>query len=131
MDGAETHAMNGIALRYAVSVLAVVLFSLLLVLALRREHLARVKSAINWLLKVSFFDFVEMVIFIRPWKAYVEPTGIVIWLILGFVVGRYMITVNPKITEIPGPYIPAIGYVYLVSILVIMRAMLRVMSRRD
>lgn len=122
--------MNTNALSFAVAILAVVLFSFLLALVLRREHLLRARSIVAWLLKVAYFDFIEMVIFIRPWKAYVEQIGILIWLILAFAVGRYMIVVHPTITEIPGPFIPAIGYVYFVSILVIMRSVMR-LTRKD
>ena len=123
--------MDLIALRFAGAVLAVVLLCLLLGLVLSKVYIERVKAVVSWLLKISFLDFVEMVIFIRPWKAYVEQTGILIWLILVYTVGRYMITTHPRITEIPGIYIPVIGYVYFVSILFIMRSVLRVIRKGD
>lgn len=123
--------MNVIASRYAGAVLALLLLCLVLVLVLSKAQLERVRVVVSWLLKISFLDFVEMVIFIRPWKAYVQQIGILMWLILVYAVGRYMITTNPKITEIPGVYIPVIGYVYCVSVLFTMKIVLGAISKED
>jgi hypothetical protein len=123
--------MNSIALRYAVAVLAVVLLCMILASVLSKSRLERVKATVAWLLKVSFLDFVEMVIFIRSWKAYVEQIGILIWLVLVYAISRYMIAETPEITEIPGVYIPVIGYVYFVSVLVIMKVVLGVIRKEN
>jgi hypothetical protein len=85
--------------------------------AAEKELVQQVAAAVAWLLKVSFFDFVKLVIFIRPLQKYLRAVGEVVWLILVLVVGRYIIWTQPKLVDIPGPYIPMIGYVYLVSLL--------------
>src|SRR5512142_3413105 len=62
--------VNALVVSYAEAVLAIRLVSVLFVLAVRKELVARVRAAVAWLLKVSFFDFVHMLIFIKPWKQY-------------------------------------------------------------
>src|SRR3990172_6278194 len=123
--------MNSIALRFAAAVSVVLVVSLLLAIVLKRGALEQVQAAVARLLKLTYLDFVEMVIFLRPWKAYVEQTGLVIWVALVYAVGRYMLLERPTIFEIPGIFIPAIGYVYLVSILYIVRSVLRVVRKGD
>jgi predicted transporter len=74
------------------------------------------EATISWLLKITFYDFVKLVIFIKPLKKHTQLVGVIIWLILLLVVGRYIIFTRPKLAEISGPNIPMIGYVYLVSL---------------
>ncbi len=112
--------MNAVAITYLEVILAVVLVCAVFALAIRKELLASVRETTAWLLKVSFLDLVQMVIFIKPWKKYVKPTGVGLWLVLVYIVGRYTIVSHPKISEISGPYIPMIGYVYFVSLLFIL-----------
>jgi hypothetical protein len=50
---------------------------------------------------------------------------------LVFVVGRYLIITQPQITEIPGPYIPMVGYVYYLSVLFMVRFVLGVSRPTD
>ncbi len=109
--------MNPVATVYLEVILAVVLLAALCTLVLGRELVARVRETIAWLLKVSFVDFVKMVIFIKPWKPYAWQTSVIAWLILAYVVGRYTIGTQPKLSEIPGPYIPMIGYIYYLTLL--------------
>jgi hypothetical protein len=117
--------MNAIALRFLGIVLTIAVFSLVFSWFFKREPVQLVKQAISWLLKISFFDFVQLIIFIKPLKKYSEQIGICIWLILVFVVGKYLIITQPKITEIPGPYIPMIGYIYYLSVLFIIHFVLQ------
>lgn len=123
--------MNAIALRFLGIVLTIAVLSLVFSWFFKRELVQGVKQAISWLLKVSFFDFVQLIIFLKPFKKYFEQVGIFIWLILVFVVGRYLIITQPKITEIPGPYIPMIGYVYYLSVLFIIQFVLLVSRKAD
>ena len=123
--------MNSIALRFLGIVLTIAVFSLVFSWFFKRELVQRVKQAISWLLKISFFDFVQLIIFIKPLKKYSGQIGICVWLILVFVVGRYLIVTQPKITEIPGPYIPMIGYIYYLSVLFIIHFVLQVSRKAE
>ena len=91
----------------------------------------KVKQAIAWLLKISFFDFVEIIIFLKPLKKRYRETGIVVWLVLVFFVSKYLIFTQPKLTEIPGPYIPMIGYVFYLSILFIIQFVLLISRKPE
>lgn len=123
--------MNEVALRYFGIVLTIAVLTFVFVWFSRRELAERVKESIAWLLKVSFFDFVHLIIFIKPLRKYSMPIGICVWLILALVVGRYLILTQPEITDIPGPYIPMIGYVYYLSVLFIVRFVLEVSRPAD
>jgi hypothetical protein len=123
--------MNIVAWRYAIAALAVVFVGIVLGLALNRERLERLKETIGWLLKTAYLDFVQMVIFLKPWKAYVWPTAVVLWIILAYVVASYMITTSPDITEIPAVFIPVIGYLYFVSVLIILKSVLGLFKKQD
>jgi len=123
--------MNAIALRYLVVVLALVAVSLVFSWVANRELINKVKQAVAWLLKISFFDFVELVIFLKPLKKRYRETGIVVWLVLVFFVGKYLIFTQPKLTEIPGPYIPMIGYVFYLSILFIIQFVLLISRKPE
>jgi hypothetical protein len=123
--------MNAFALRFLGIVLTIAILSLVFSWFFKRELVQGVKQAITWLLKVSFFDFVLLIIFLKPLKKYSGQIGILIWLILIFVIGRYLIITQPKITEIPGPYIPMIGYVYYLSVLFIVHFVLLVSRKAD
>jgi len=116
--------MNEVALIFLVIVLTIAILTFVFTWFSKRELVQRVKESIAWLLKVSFFDFVQLIIFIKPLKKYANAIGIIIWLILVFVVGRYLIVTQPTITEIPGPYIPMIGYIYYLSVLFIIHFVL-------
>ena len=109
--------MNALAMFYLEAVAVIVLGSLLFALVVKGELVRRVREAVAWLLKVSFVDFVKMVIFIRPWKPYAWQTSVIAWLILAYFTGRYLIVSQPKLSDIAGPYIPMIGYVYYLSLL--------------
>lgn len=123
--------MNAVALRFLGIALTIAVITFLFARLSKPEQVQRVKETIAWLLKVSFFDFIRLVIFLKPLKNYSEQVGIFLWLILAFVVGRYLIVSQPKITEISGPYIPMIGYVYYLSVLFIIRFVLWVSGPRD
>ena len=123
--------MNAVAPRLLGIVLTIAVLTFVFARFSKRDLVQRVIENITWLLKVSFFDFVRMMIFIRPLKNYTEHVGAVLWLILVWVVGRYLIVSQPKITEIAGPYIPMIGYVYYLSVLFVIRFVLWVSRARD
>ncbi len=123
--------MNAVALRFLGIILTITVLTFVFGWFLRGELVQRVKEAVAWLLKVSFFDFVQLIIFIKPLKKYSTQIGIFIWLMLVFVVGRYLIITQPQITEIPGPYIPMVGYVYYLSVLFIVRFVLGVSRPTD
>lgn len=112
-------------------VLGLVVLSLLFSWFVKGEIVQKVKQTIFWLLKISFFDFVKLIIFIRPWKKYSEQIGFIIWVILVLVVGRYLIITQPKLSEISGPYIPMIGYVFYLSVLFIIYFVLLVSHKAD
>jgi hypothetical protein len=109
--------MNAVVIVYIEVLLAVVLVAVFSTLILGRELVARARESVAWMLKVSFVDFVKMVIFLKPWKPYAWQTSVILWLILTYVAGRYMIGTQPKLAEIPGPYIPMIGYIYYLTVL--------------
>lgn len=123
--------MNTVALRFLAIILAIAVLTFLFAWFSKKELLQRVKETIAWLLKVSFFDFVQLIIFIKPLKKHAIVIGVIVWLILVFVVGRYLIITQPEITEIPGPYIPMIGYVYYLSVLFIIRFVLGISRQTD
>ena len=123
--------MNEVAVTILVTTLALVVLALVFSRLLERELVLKVEQTISWLLKLSYFDFVQMVIFIKPLKKYLLQVGIVLWLILAFVTGRYLVVDQPKINEIAGPYIPMIGYVIYVSALFVVQFALRVARRAD
>jgi hypothetical protein len=120
---------------YAVSLTgiaaAIALLTLLFSWTFKKETVEKVRQTITWLLKISFFDFVQLIIFIKPWKKYFERIGIVVWLVLVLVTGRYLITAQPKLSEIAGPYIPMIGYIYYLTALFIIHFMLLVSRKAD
>jgi hypothetical protein len=109
--------MNERALWFVGGLLAAAVVALAFSLIAKRDHVQQVATAISWLLRVSFLDFVKLGIFIKPWKQHVQLIGVAVWLILLLVIGRYIVFVRPKLADIPGPYIPLIGYIYLVSLL--------------
>jgi hypothetical protein len=109
--------MNKIALTFIEILLVIVVGALTFALAARKELVQHVRETIAWLLKVSFVDLVQMIIFIRPWKQYALQTAVGVWLILAYITGRYMIVTQPKLNDIPGPYVPMIGYIYYLSVL--------------
>ncbi len=117
--------MNTVALRFIGITLAIAVATLMFLWLLKVEQVQKLRNATNWLLKISYFDFVKLFIFIRPLKKYFIQTGILIWIALVFVLGRYLIVTQPRVNEIPGPYIPLIGYVYFLSILFIIHFVLR------
>ncbi len=111
--------MNPIALKYLIIALSIAVLTLIFSWVFKKETVSKIRQAISWLLKISFFDFVHLIIFIKPLKNYYVQTGIVIWIILVLVTGNYLIFTQPKLDEILGPYIPMIGYVLYLSILFI------------
>lgn len=116
--------MNEIVLSYLAVILAIALLAWAFAWFSKKELVWRAKDVIAWLLKVSFFDFVHLVIFLKPLKKHSTPIGIFVWLILVFVTGRYLLVNQPSLAEIPGPYIPMIGYIYYVSALFIIHFVL-------
>lgn len=123
--------MNAVAIRFLVAVLALVVLSFLFAWFFKREFVRNVDETISWLLKVSYLDFVQLIIFIKPLKNHALQVGVLLWLVLVFVTGRYLIITQPKITEIAGPYIPMIGYIFYLSALFIVHYVLRVSGRTD
>lgn len=123
--------MSEIALRYLGVILAIAVLTGTLAWFSKRELVWRVKESVAWLLKVSFFDFVHLIIFLKPLKKHSTPIGVLVWLILVFVAGRYLIIGQPEITEIPGPYIPMIGYIYYLSALFIIRFVLGLSKAKE
>ncbi len=126
--------MNPVALTFTEVIVAVVLCSLVFALAAREELVQRVRVTVEWLLQVSFFDFIKMLIFIKPWKQHARLIGILVWVVLAYITARYMIVSQPKISDISGPYIPMIGYVYYLSLLFVTSSVLYAagkMARRD
>ncbi len=109
--------MNPVATVYLEVILAVVLLAVFCTLIFGRDLVARVRETVAWLLKVSFVDLVKTVIFIKPWKPYAWQTSVIVWLILAYVTARYTIGTQPKLSEISGPYIPMIGYIYYLTLL--------------
>ncbi len=109
--------MNAVALTFVEILLVIVVGSFAFGLLAHKELVQRVRETITWLLKVSFVDFVKMVIFLKPWKQYAWQTAVVVWLILAYITGNYVIGTQPKLSEISGPYIPMIGYIYYLSVL--------------
>lgn len=109
--------MNKVALTFAEILLAITLGSLAFALVARKELVQRVRETIAWLLKVSFVDLVQMMIFIRPWKQYALQAAVGVWLLLAYITGKYMIVTQPRLDDIPGPYLPMIGYIYYLSVL--------------
>ena len=123
--------MNTVALRLLGIALVIAVLTLLFVWFFQKELVQRAKQIVAWLLRVSFFDFVQMVIFIKPLKKHVIPVGVGVWLILAYVTGRYLIVTQPKLPDIPGPYIPMIGYLYYLSALFIIGFVLSVSKPTD
>jgi hypothetical protein len=123
--------MNAEALRLVSIALAIAVLALAFSLFFKKELVQKVKQAVSWLLKISYLDFIKLIIFIRPLKQYSDQVGIVVWLILVLVVGRYLITVQPKINEILGPYIPFIGYVFYLSVLFIIHFVILLSRKTD
>ena len=123
--------MNTVALRFLAIILAIAVLTFMFAWFSKKELLQRVKETIDWLLKVSFFDFVQLIIFIKPLKKQAIVIGVIVWLILVFVIGRHLIIIQPEITEIPGPYIPMIGYVSYLSVLFIIRFVLGISRQTD
>jgi len=126
--------MNPVALRFTEVIVAVAICALLFALAARAELVQRVRETIAWLLKVSFFDFIKLLIFVKPWKPYSQLIGVLVWLVLVYITGRYMIVTQPRISDISGPYSPMIGYVYYLSLLFVVGFVLYAtgkMIRRD
>jgi hypothetical protein len=123
--------MNEVAVTILVTALALVVLALVFSRLFERELVLKVEQTISWLLKVSYFDFVKLVIFIKPLKKYILQVGILLWLVLAFVTGRYLVVDQPKINEIAGPYIPMIGYVIYVSALFVVQFVLRITRRSD
>jgi hypothetical protein len=118
--------MNKIALTFVEILLVIAVGALTFALVARKELVQRVRETIGWLLKVSFVDLVQMIIFIRPWKQYAGQTAVGVWLILAYITGKYMIVTQPKLDDIPGPYVPMIGYIYYLSVLFVMSFVLYV-----
>lgn len=126
--------MNAIALTSVVILLVIVVGSLAFGMLARKEVVSRVRETIAWLLRVSFVDFVKMVIFLKPWKPYAWQTSVVVWLVLAYITGKYVIGTQPKLSEIPGPYVPMIGYIYYLSVLFVVSFVLFVameLARKD
>jgi hypothetical protein len=116
--------MNSITLTYLGIILAIIVVSFVFSWFVKKETVQAIRQTISWLLKVSIFDFVKLIIFIKPWKKYSEQIGTLVWVILVIVAGKYILFTQPKITEIPGPYIPMIGYIYYLSALFIIHFVL-------
>jgi hypothetical protein len=109
--------MSGTAIVFIGGLVAAGCLGIVFSLAASKELVKRVADNVAWLLKIAFFDFVKLVIFLKPLQKHARAVGEVVWLVLLFVVGRYIIVDHPSLTEIDGPYIPMIGYVYLLSLL--------------
>jgi len=123
--------MNEVAIRFILIVLAISFLSVAFALLSNKPLVKKTSDTIAWLLKTAYFDLIQMLIFIRPWKKYVEQIGIFIWLVLVFIIGRYLVVTQLDIAEIPGPYIPLIGYVYFLSVLFIVWFVIRFVRRSD
>jgi len=123
--------MNEYAVKLLGTSATLAVLSLLFSWSFKKETVEKVKQTVAWLLKISFFDFVQLIIFIKPWKKYFEPIGIVVWLVLVFVTGRYLITAQPKLSEIAGPYIPMIGYIYYLTALFIIHFVLMISKKEE
>jgi hypothetical protein len=131
IDFSSEVSMNSFVLTYLGILLAMILVSVAFAWLAKREAVQAVSRATGWLLKISYFDFIKLIIFIKPLKKYSEQVGILVWLILVFVVGRYILITRPKITEISGPYIPMIGYVYYLTVLFIIHLPTRIFKKAD
>lgn len=103
------------AMVYLLIVLGLIVFTLLFAWMANKNVVQRVYESFSWLMKVSLVDPVHGIIFIRPWKKYASQTAIATWLILALVAGRYLFIEHPKLEDIPGPYIPMIGYIFLIT----------------
>lgn len=121
--------MNANALTFVEILIVIVIGSLAFGMLARKELVSRVRETITWLLRVSFVDFIKMVIFLKPWKPYAWQTAVVVWLILAYITGNYVIGTQPKLNEIAGPYIPMIGYICYLSVLFVVSFMLFVVMK--
>lgn len=123
--------MNEVALRFFIIVLAISFLSVAFAFLSGEMLVKKTRDMVAWLLKTAYFDLIQMFIFVRPWKKYVEQIGIFIWLVLVLIIIRYMVVTQPSIADIPGPYIPLIGYVYFLSVLFIVWIVIRSVRRSD
>lgn len=123
--------MNAITIKYLVIIISIALLTLVFSWGFKKETVSRFKDMISWLLNISYFDFVKLIIFIKPAKKYSIQIGIIIWIILVLVIGNYLIVTQPKINEIAGPFIPMIGYVFYLSILFIIHFMLMIHKKTE
>lgn len=121
--------MNEVAQRLIIFILAFGAAALAFALLAKEAAVSRTRDVVGWLLKTAYFDLVRMAIFLRPLKQYVEQIGIVLWLALAFIIGRYLVMTRPAIEEIPGPYIPFIGYIFFITALFVVWFVLRLVRR--
>ena len=112
-------------LSYIGIILALVVLSLVFSWIAKKETVHRAYAVVSWLVKVAYVDLVKMIIFIRPWKKYADQIGVGLWLILVLVAGRYILVSRPAINQIPGPFIPMIGYIYFLSVIYIIKFSLK------
>ena len=81
------------------------------------DWVKRMYRSVKWLLEITYLYFVDIVIFLKPLKKHREKVGLVLWLFFVYLIGRYMIVEQPLITEIRSHFLPFIGYIYLLSVL--------------
>ena len=112
-------------LSYIGIILALVVLSLVFSWITKKETVHRAFAVVSWLVKVAYVDLVKMIIFIRPWKKYADQIGVGLWLILVWIAGRYILVARPAINQIPGPFIPMIGYIYFLSVIYIIKFSLK------
>lgn len=113
--------MNIVLLRYsaiAASLAAIIFLSARLAPG---EWVKRIYMSVKWLLEITYLYFVDIMIFLKPLKQHRQKVGLVLWLFFVYLIGRYMIVEQPLITEIQPHYLPFIGYIYLISILYLIK----------
>jgi len=121
--------MNEIIIRFGGIVITITVLSFIFSSLFDKDLVKKVFRTIVWLLKISFFDLTGLLIFVKPLKKYKEQVGILLWLILVCIIGKYLIIEQPKITEIFRPYLPFIGYMYYLSVLLIIKFILRISKK--
>ncbi len=117
--------MNIVLLRFTGIIAGLIALVFLFAKFAPSQLVARVYESVNWTIDKAFLFFVDLAIFLKPLKKHREKVGIMIWLFFAFLVGNYLITEQPLITEIDSPYLPFIGYIYLLSVLYIMKFVIK------
>ena len=113
--------MNTVLLRFLIVIAGLSLLVFLFARLAPKSWIKRMHTIVTWLIEITFLYFVNILIFIKPWKEHKQKVALFVWLFFVFLVGRYLVVVQPLITEIQSPYIPFIGYIYFVSLLYLVK----------